>query len=195
MRSYAFFEKQARNPFAAVWGHLDCDDVLWLTGEHYARQRPLSYHADHLPPNCTWCADPSGANEIAELHLAGFNVRRGVNDLRSGIAAVSARLEDGRLRVLEGRCPNLLTEAGIYRWGESEDRRAEVPVDENNHALAALRYLIATIDRRRLGRRQGKSESAVELSKTPEELAAEGRAQRYTEMAKSDDPRFWWPMG
>ncbi|MSQ96860.1 MAG: hypothetical protein EXR98_20220 [Gemmataceae bacterium] len=36
---------------------------------------------------------------------AGFTVRRGVNDLRAGIAAVSARLEDGRVRVLEGRCP------------------------------------------------------------------------------------------
>src|SRR4029077_1348714 len=101
------------------------------------------------------------ASEIAELSAAGFKVRRGLNDLRLGIAAVSARLEDGRLRVLEGRCPNLLSEAGIYRWGESEDRRAEVPVDEHNHALAALRYLIATIDKSNLARRQGKSPSAA----------------------------------
>src|SRR5262249_54855453 len=34
-----------RNPFAALWGVLDHDDVLWLLGEHYERQRPLSYHA------------------------------------------------------------------------------------------------------------------------------------------------------
>ena len=98
------------------------------------------------------------------------------------------------MRVLEGRCPNLLTEAGIYRWGESEDRRAEVPVDENNHALAALRYLIATIDRRRLGRRQGKADAAVP-SNTPEELAAEEHAQRYSEMMESDDEKIWWPLG
>ena len=108
---------------------------------------------------------------------------------------MTARLEDGRLRVLEGRCPNLLTEAGIYRWGESEDRRAEVPVDENNHALAALRYLIATIDRRRLGRRQGKAEPAVDPSKTPEERAAEKQARRYSEMMESDDEKIWWPLG
>ena len=26
-----------RNPFAAVWGFVDGDTVLWLTGEHYSR--------------------------------------------------------------------------------------------------------------------------------------------------------------
>src|SRR5262249_43753363 len=30
-----------RNPFAAVWGGLDHDGVLWLTAEHYCRQQPL----------------------------------------------------------------------------------------------------------------------------------------------------------
>jgi len=38
-----------RNPFAAVWGVVDRDGVLWLTHEHYGREQPLSYHAAHLP--------------------------------------------------------------------------------------------------------------------------------------------------
>jgi len=38
-----------RNPFAAVWGIIDRDGILWLTGEHYSREKPLSYHAAHLP--------------------------------------------------------------------------------------------------------------------------------------------------
>src|SRR5262249_48550038 len=38
-----------RNPFAAVWGVVDRDGVLWLTGEHYAAEKPLAYHAEHLP--------------------------------------------------------------------------------------------------------------------------------------------------
>jgi hypothetical protein len=37
-------------------------------------------------------ADPSGANEIAELRCAGFTVNKGINALVPGIAAVSARL-------------------------------------------------------------------------------------------------------
>ncbi|MBV8431055.1 MAG: hypothetical protein JO244_07835 [Solirubrobacterales bacterium] len=39
---------------------------------------------------------------------------------------MSARLEDGRLRVVERTCPNLLAEAGLYRYGEDRtDRMAE----------------------------------------------------------------------
>ena len=142
-----------RNPFAAVWGVLDPGGVLWLTGEHYSRNRPLSHHAARLPREVTWYCDPSGANERCDLRCAGFTVRAGSNALRPGIAAVSARLENGRLKVLEGRCPNLLAEASLYRYAEgAEERRAEVPVDEHNHALAALRYLIASLDARQMAR-------------------------------------------
>ncbi len=118
----------------------------------------------------------------------------GVSDLHDGIAAVSAGLEDGGRRVLEGRCPHLLPEAGMYRWGESEDRRAETPADEHNHALAALRYLVATIDRRRLGRRRVEVE-AEESGKTVEEIAAAEKARRYWERAISEDDGMWWRLG
>jgi hypothetical protein len=142
-----------RNPFAAVWGLVDGDGVLWLTGEHYSRHRPLSHHAQHLPRDVTWYADPAGASERCELRCAGFVVRAGDNALRPGIAAVSARLENGTLRVLEGRCPNLLAEASLYRYSDDpHERRAEVPVDEHNHALAALRYLIGRLDARQMAR-------------------------------------------
>jgi hypothetical protein len=33
-----------RNPFAAVWGTLDRDGVLWLTGEHYERGHDVGHH-------------------------------------------------------------------------------------------------------------------------------------------------------
>src|SRR5205823_5951103 len=68
-----------RNPFAAVWGVVDGDGALWLTGEHYGRQKPLSYHAERLPAGVTWYADPSGASERCELRWAGFTVREGGN--------------------------------------------------------------------------------------------------------------------
>jgi hypothetical protein len=134
-----------RNPFAAVWGFVDRDGVLWLTGEHYVRQRPLSFHAAQLPRGVMWYADPAGASDIAELRCAGFTVRKGNNAKRPGIAAVSARLQNGTLRVLEGRCPNLLAEAGLYRHGEDE-----TPIDEHNHALDALRYLVSRLDARHM---------------------------------------------
>ena len=36
---------------------------------------------------------------------------------------------------------------------DAASRRAETPLDTNNHALDALRYLIATIDERKLRRK------------------------------------------
>ena len=51
--------------------------------------------------------------------------------------SISARIEDGALRVLEGRCPNLVAESGLYAYGETDDRRGEVPADQHNRALAA----------------------------------------------------------
>jgi Terminase large subunit, T4likevirus-type, N-terminal len=139
-----------RNPFAAVWGILDRDDVLWLTGEHYKRYQPLSYHVAHLPREVQSYADPAGAGDIAELRHAGYTVAPGVNALRTGIAAVTARMQTGRLRILPGACPNLLGEAGLYRW--DDESSSETPEDRHNHALAALRYLIGRLDKLTLGK-------------------------------------------
>lgn len=165
-----------RNPFAAIWGTLDGDGVLWLTGEHYARQKPLSYHARHLPRDVSWYCDPSGATERCELRCAGFVVRPGNNALRPGIAAVSARLENGTLRVLAGRCPNLLAEAELYRYSaDPQERNAEVPLDDHNHALAALRYLISRLDERHQARSRpsaGEEDQPPTDAKSPPRSAA-----------------------
>jgi hypothetical protein len=139
-----------RNPFAAVWGTLDKDDVLWIIGERYQSRTPLHEHAVALanPSRDIWYADPSGATEIAGLRAAGLIVRGGDNDIRAGIAAVSARLQTGRLRILRSACPQLVHEATLYRYPSSAERQRghENPIDEHNHALAALRYLVAGLD-------------------------------------------------
>ena len=79
--------------------------------------------------------------------------------MRAGIAAVTARLENGTLRIVQGRCPNLLSEAELYRYDDTSGRRTESPLSEHNHALDALRYLIATLDERRLSRPRASPES------------------------------------
>ncbi|HZU34506.1 MAG TPA: terminase family protein [Gemmataceae bacterium] len=159
-----------RNPFAALWGVLDRDGVLWLTGEHYARQKPLSYHAQRLPKAARWYADPAGASDIAELQYAGFKVSAGDNTLRTGIAAVTARLEAGTLKVLPRACPNLLAEAELYRYDDPLDRQdgcTEIPVDSDNHALAALRYLISMLDQHKMARQPGKPREAASTESEP----------------------------
>jgi hypothetical protein len=137
-----------RNPFAAIWGQLDRDDVLWLVGERYLRETPLAEHVAALPRNVTWYADPAGRTEIEELRRAGLVVRRGDNSLRHGIALVTARLRTGRLKIVAGACPNLLAEARLYRYPTAAERQllGENPIDAHNHALAALRYLVTRIE-------------------------------------------------
>jgi hypothetical protein len=177
-----------RNPFAALWGLHDRDGVLWLTGEHYARQKPLDYHVARMPREVLWHCDPAGAQERAELIRAGLRVRKGINNLRSGIMAVTARLESGRLRVVAGACPNLLYEAALYRYGNE----SEAPVDEHNHALAALRYLVSRLDEGRMGRpgRRPPPESGDEpAAESAPPQPGESWWKRY------DNPDLWTRVG
>ncbi len=144
-----------RNPFAAVWGVLDHAGVLHLTGERYRHETPLHEHARALPPGVMWYADPAGRTEIEELRAAGHKVRRGNNDIRPGIAAVTARIRTGGLKVHAAACPNLVAEARLYRYPTESERPhlGENPIDDHNHALAALRYLVCGISRGDGGRR------------------------------------------
>jgi hypothetical protein len=148
-----------RNPFAAVWGVLDRDDVLWIQEERYARETPLHEHARALPKKVMWYADPAGRTELEGFRAAGHTVRRGTNDIRLGIAAVTARLRTGRLRVNKEKCPNLAAEAKLYRYPSPAERAVagENPVDAHNHALGALRYLVSRLDSRFLGKLRRKA--------------------------------------
>jgi hypothetical protein len=176
-----------RNPFAAVWGVVDGEDVLHLVGEVYQSQTPLHVLGAALPRGVLWYADPAGRTEIEELRAAGHKVLRGLNSLRIGIQAVTARLRTGRLKVIEGRCPNLVREARLYRYG---DEPGENPVDEHNHALAALRYLIGRLDAHRLagsGSRQTSARAPTEVWRLP--LQPEPRPQ-----LDWQDPQLWKPL-
>jgi hypothetical protein len=139
-----------RNPFAAVWGVLDRDDVLWITGEHYVRDKPLSHHVRYLPRDVTWYADPSEPGTISELRCAGFTVHKADNAQNPGLSAVHSRIEAGTLKILGSACPNLVSESELYQYEEGAGK----PAKEYDHALDALRYLILKLDARRLARKQ-----------------------------------------
>jgi hypothetical protein len=164
-------------PFAAVWGVLDRDRVLWLTGEQYSRDKTLRYHGQHLPRDVTWYADPAGAREITELVSAGFTVRKGDND-STGIQAVRARLEEGTLKVVAGCCPNLLAEATLYRYDPESRGKSEKPLKENDHAMDALRYLVSQVDARRMARLRNASPPAEAGQAAPADSATPSKPKR-----------------
>jgi hypothetical protein len=113
-----------------------------------------------------WYADPSGPTEIQEFRRVGYVVRKGYSDIRLGIAAVTARLRTGRLKIVDYRCPNIFGEAQLYRYPTPQERLivGEKPIDSDNHALGALRYLVSRIDARLIAklRQQQPAELPVE---------------------------------
>jgi hypothetical protein len=174
-----------RNPFAAVWAVLDREDVLWISGERYLRQTPLFEHAAALQGlgKVAWYADPAGRTEIEELRAAGALVRAGDNDLRAGIAAVTARIRTGRLKVHRAACPELVAEARLYRYAVAGEHHsdAEAPVDDHNHALAALRYLVSRLDARFLGRLRRRPGPVEPPTPSPD--------------TRENDDHLWTPLG
>jgi hypothetical protein len=91
-----------RNPFAAVWGVVDRDGVLWLTGEHYCRNKPLSYHAQHLPRCPLVCRSDGGQRDLRAA-VCGVHDQQGRECLTAGHCGsqrpvgerVAARLHGG----------------------------------------------------------------------------------------------------
>jgi len=102
---------------------------------------------------------------------------------------VTARVENGGLRIQEGRCPNLLREAQLYRYDDCPEGRAESPLNETNHALDALRYLIISLDARRLaGRRSQPSEETA----APEAALPKPKPRPWLRL---DNEELWTDVG
>jgi hypothetical protein len=121
--------------------------------------------------------------------VAGFTVAQGQNAIALGLAAVCARLENGTLRVLEGACPNLLREADLYRYAEGPREGAgEAPLDEHNHALAALRYLICCLDQRKMARGRQGAAGPVPPTDPAQEAPPRPKAKPWL---RPDNPFLW----
>ena len=136
------------NPFCALAAVLDHDDVLWVFRCRYKRETPLGLHAKQIPQDVTYYADPSGADQIAEMRRADHVVRKAPNSIMAGIAAVTARIRGGRLKIMNiPEMRPLIQEAYGYAYPEGQD--TEKPEDRDNHAMDALRYLVAGVDRGR----------------------------------------------
>lgn len=91
--------------------------------------------------------DPSRPEIIKQMRRWGIPcVPHKVKMIDTGIALVESRLNAGYLKVYSC-CVNTIREAGEYEYPKDRagDRKT-VPVDKNNHAMDALRYLICGMD-------------------------------------------------
>jgi PBSX family phage terminase large subunit len=146
------------NPTASVWIAIDYDGRWWVVGEHFEKEKPVSFHAAamkqleadlNISPSSIWM-DPSTWAKRTEYESPGMEfadygifAARAQNDRLGGWNRIdemmSERMKDGfpRLRFFN-TCPNVIRELPSAKIKDGTDDIEK----ENDHAIDALRYAI-----------------------------------------------------
>ena len=137
------------NPAAVIQVVKDYDDNYWVIDEWYKTGKTdteIAEYAAAIRGN-TYYPDPESASGVAELKKRGCNVRdviKGKDSIRNGISAIRDLFKANKLHIHKS-CENLIWELETYSYPEKKDMRNEDenPIKENDHALDALRYVVA----------------------------------------------------
>mgnify|MGYP006279560363 CR=1 FL=1 len=87
--------------------------------------------------------DPAEPDSIETFQRQGLNATAANNELVPGIKTVTTLMDD--LYVRDVPCTNLINEMNQYHYPD-DDEDTEEPVDKNNHAVDALRYVLHTVN-------------------------------------------------
>jgi len=137
------------NPAAVLTIKLDSMDNWWITDEWYKTGKTEPEIAEYVAAegfNYVY-ADPEAPGAIEQMRKAGVNVRdvvKGKDSIKSGIDKVRELLNADKLKVSKD-CINTISEFETYCHPDSKDsekNETENPLDANNHAMDALRYVI-----------------------------------------------------
>lgn len=135
-----------------VRDHADC---YWITEEFYETGRTDIQVAEYVASkgfNRVY-PDPEAPAAIAELKKKNVNVRdvvKGKDSIKNGIDKVRELLKADKLKV-HVSCKNTIMEFETYAYPDKKDmhNEAENPIDENNHMMDAIRYVIMMIGNER----------------------------------------------
>lgn len=155
------------NPFVCLWAALDEDKRMYIYRQLYMTRRTVRAHAEKIKElsrgeviTTTVC--DHDAEDRATLEENGIRTITAFKAISPGIQAVKERLKlqgDGRPRffILMGslveKDPELVAahlptcledEFPVYIW--ADNKKKDIPVDENNHAMDSLRYGVAWAD-------------------------------------------------
>jgi len=159
------------NPLVCAWFAQDHDGRLYLYREIYMTQRTVRAHAEQIKrlsegERIEATVADHDAEDRATLRECGIPTTAAKKEISVGIQAVQERLlvaGDGkpRLFILRGALVERdegLAEAGkpvstveefpAYVWPKGIDGKPmkEVPVDEDNHGMDCVRYLVRHVD-------------------------------------------------
>jgi|14BtaG_2_1085337.scaffolds.fasta_scaffold11329_2 PBSX family phage terminase large subunit len=91
--------------------------------------------------------DSAEPDRIKEMENEGLYVREVNKSIVPGIDRIRSLIKEKRL-FINPACANTISEIEMYRYPEDRDGKSnnEVPIDDYNHALDALRYAIFSHD-------------------------------------------------
>ena len=156
-----------RDPTVMVGIAIDpISGIIYVYDEHYENEKPVNYHAGRMKMilnrvpqgmiNGQLIADPAGKQMKGDgtrsyfSHYAEYGLwfKGGNNAITSGIMKIYTYLSLGKLKIMSN-CINVITEAREYKYEseelDSDKNRGEKPKDAHNHAMDALRYIIAEL--------------------------------------------------
>ena len=139
-----------RNP-AAVLHCLWTGERLLIHNEWYKKERTDVQIAEYVASAKfrEVYPDPENQSGIEEMRRLGVNVHevvKGKDSVRAGIQSVREMLIRGDI-MIHKRCVNLISEFESYSYDDDvvEKNEQENPIKLNDHALDALRYVVATL--------------------------------------------------
>ena len=163
-----------QNPFVYLWGAIDHDNELYIYRQLYRTNQTVRVHSKRIneynkEEHMAYTVADWDSEDRATMAENGIGTVPARKMIRKGIDHVTERLKlrgNGRpgLHVLRGSLiepdPYLIEkglpvcledEMGAYIWPPTRDTRNpnEVPLDKDNHAQDALRYLVMSIDYQR----------------------------------------------
>lgn len=151
-----------RNPTGVLFYAIDFDGTIYLTDEHYEREKPISHHAECIKRKTdshSGICDPSMVARtqqrgsevfslIDEYKDAGIQLSPAVRSKEdASIARVNEFFKSGKIKVFKN-CTNAIHEFNNWKWksprpGSSENLK-EQPEDKDNHLCDGLKYLVAS---------------------------------------------------
>lgn len=160
------------HPFVVLWGYRDAMGRYVIYDEYHTNSQGMTL-LDHIktiknrhpwPENNSYYyhpiyADPSALDSHKVFHQMGLPTHPAINDVDRGVEIVRRLLkvnpaigEKGSpmLIINKKTCPKLAEQMGTYRWKQSSGRGLNpekarpVPLKQNDDAVDALRYFIAT---------------------------------------------------
>lgn len=155
-----------RDPTVLLAGAIDPDNgILYIYDEHYESGRSIKYHAEKMnqmlkpirPGLIRYIVgDPKGKakserdmRSIFDYYAEyGIYFKPGINKIEDGILKVYSYFEMNKLKIFS-TCRNTIREGLNYKYKpqdlDSRKNPDEKPLDKDNHAMDALRYMVAEL--------------------------------------------------